>query len=134
VIRQTGDVIRNVITRHGGAGDFIGHIAGDDFVFITSAERVDAVCRAICERFDHLIRLYYDSTDREAGYIETKDRFGVLRRFPIMSVSIAAITLSRARTYAALAELAAEGKGAAKAIPGSSYVRDGQTMPTRMLS
>jgi signal transduction histidine kinase/DNA-binding response OmpR family regulator len=128
VIRQTGDVIRHVVQSHGGPGDFIGHIAGDDFVFITSADRVDAVCRALCERFDHLIRLYYDARDREVGYIETKDRFGVQRRFPIMSVSIAAIALSRAKTYAGLAELAATGKRAAKGLPGSSYVRDGQTI------
>jgi hypothetical protein len=46
----------------------------------------------------------------------------------MMSVSIAAISLSRAKSYASLAELAAVGKGTAKAIPGSSYVRDGQTM------
>ncbi|HEX5061070.1 MAG TPA: response regulator, partial [Kofleriaceae bacterium] len=128
VIRQTGDVIRYVVQRSGGPGDFIGHIAGDDFVFITSADRADDVCRAICERFDHLIRLYYDPADRERGYIETKDRFGVQRKFPIMSVSIAAISLTRAKSYAGLAELAAVGKRTAKAIPGSSYVRDGQTM------
>jgi signal transduction histidine kinase/DNA-binding response OmpR family regulator len=128
VIRQTGDVIRYVVQRSGGPGDFIGHIAGDDFVFITSADRADCVCRAICERFDHLIRLYYDPADRERGYIETKDRFGVQRKFPIMSVSIAAISLTRAKSYAGLAELAAVGKRTAKAIPGSSYVRDGQTM------
>jgi signal transduction histidine kinase/DNA-binding response OmpR family regulator len=130
VIRQTGDVIRNVIMRLGGTGDFIGHIAGDDFVFVSTADHVDAVCRGICERFDHLIRLYYDPKDRAAGYIETKDRFGVQRKFPIMSVSIAAISLSRAKTYAALAELAAVGKRTAKGIPGSAYVRDGQTMMT----
>jgi len=129
VIRQTGDVIRHVVQRVGNSGDFIGHIAGDDFVFITSADRADQVCRAICERFDHLIRLYYDPGDRERGYIETKDRFGVQRKFPIMSVSIAAISLTRAKTYAGLAELAAVGKRTAKAIAGSSYVRDGQTMP-----
>jgi DNA-binding response OmpR family regulator len=128
VIRQTGDVIRYVVQRSGGPGDFIGHIAGDDFVFITSADRADEVCRAICERFDHLIRLYYDPGDRQRGYIETKDRFGVQRKFPIMSVSIAGISLGRAKSYAGLAELAAVGKGTAKAIPGSSYVRDGQTM------
>ncbi|HEY5949016.1 MAG TPA: response regulator [Kofleriaceae bacterium] len=128
VIRQTGDVIRYVVQRSGGPGDFIGHIAGDDFVFITSSERADEVCRAICDRFDHLIRLYYDPADRERGYIETKDRFGVQRKFPIMSVSIAAISLTRAKSYAGLAELAAVGKRTAKAIPGSSYVRDGQTM------
>jgi signal transduction histidine kinase/DNA-binding response OmpR family regulator len=141
VIRQTGDVIRQVIQRHGSPGDFIGHIAGDDFVFITSADCVDNVCSKICERFDHLIRLYYDPADRESGFIETKDRFGIQRRFPIMSVSIAAITISpsegtmpdgaqrpRVRTYAALAEVAAVGKRSAKAIPGSTYVRDGQTI------
>ncbi|NVB81772.1 MAG: response regulator [Kofleriaceae bacterium] len=128
VIRQTSDVIRYIVQRNGGAGDFIGHIAGDDFVFVTSADRADDVCRAICDRFDHLIRLYYDPADRERGYIETKDRFGVQRKFPIMSVSIAAISLTRAKSYAGLAELAAVGKRTAKAIPGSSYVRDGQTM------
>jgi signal transduction histidine kinase/DNA-binding response OmpR family regulator len=134
VIRQTGDVIRYVVQRCGGVGDFIGHIAGDDFVFVTSADRADEVCRAICERFDHLIRLYYDPADRHRGYIETKDRFGVQRKFPIMSVSIAAISLSRAKTYAGLAELAAVGKRTAKAIPGSSYVRDGQTMAAEQAS
>jgi signal transduction histidine kinase/DNA-binding response OmpR family regulator len=128
VIRQTGDVIRYVVQRAGGPGDFIGHIAGDDFVFITGGDRADAVCRQICERFDHLIRLYYDPADRERGSIETKDRFGVQRKFPIMSVSIAAISLLRAKSYAGVAELAAVGKRTAKAIPGSSYVRDGETM------
>jgi signal transduction histidine kinase/DNA-binding response OmpR family regulator len=130
VIRQTGDVIRHVVTRGGGPGDFIGHIAGDDFVFVTSSEAVDAVCRGICERFDKLIQLYYDPADRARGYIETKDRFGVQRRFAIMSVSIAAISIARAKSYASLAELAAVGKRAAKAISGSAYVRDGQTMLT----
>jgi signal transduction histidine kinase/DNA-binding response OmpR family regulator len=130
VIRQTGDVIRYVVQRAGSPGDFIGHIAGDDFVFITSGERADDVCRQICERFDSLIKLYYDPGDRERGYIETKDRFGVQRKFPIMSVSIAAISLSRSKSYAGLAELAAVGKRTAKGIPGSSYVRDGETMVT----
>jgi len=128
VIRQTGDVIRYVVQRCGAPGDFIGHIAGDDFVFVTNAEKADQVCRAICDRFDGLIKLYYDPADRERGYIETKDRFGIMRRFPMMSVSIAAISLARAKSYAGLAELAAVGKRTAKAIPGSSYVRDGQTM------
>jgi signal transduction histidine kinase/DNA-binding response OmpR family regulator len=128
VIRQTSDVIRHGIAHCGGPGDFIGHIAGDDFVFVTSAAHADEVCRTICERFDHLIRLYYDPSDRAHGYIETKDRFGTQRRFEIMSVSIAAISLARAKSYAVLAELAAVGKRAAKAIPGSVYVRDGQTV------
>ncbi len=120
-------MIRHVVTRAGGAGDFIGHIAGDDFVFVTSADRVDAVCRGICERFDHLIRLYYERIDRERGFIETKDRFGVQRKFPVMAshrgdLAAARAVVRRARRARAV------GKRTAKAIPGSAYVRDGDTM------
>ena len=134
VIGQTADVIRAKINQHGSPGDFIGHIAGDDFVFITSSDCVDAVCLAICERFDHVIKYFYKRTDRESGFIEAKDRYGTQRQFPIMSVSIAAISISKAKTYAALAELSAEGKRLAKAIPGSSYVRDGQVILPRELA
>jgi signal transduction histidine kinase/DNA-binding response OmpR family regulator len=130
VIRQTGDLIRDVLAQVGRPDeDFIGHIAGDDFVLIVAAERADAVCREIMRRFDRVIPLYYDRDDRTRGYIETRDRWGEQRRFPIMSVSIAAVSLPRARTGAEIALLAAAGKSAAKAIPGSAYVRDDVVMP-----
>lgn len=129
IIRQTGDLVREVIARLGGDGAFIGHIAGDDFVFITAAGRVDRVCTTILETFDRLIPLYYNKLDRERGFIETHDRYGELRKFPIMSASIAALTTRRDgheafHGYADLATAAAEAKHRAKAIEGSSYVRD----------
>ncbi|HUH00578.1 MAG TPA: response regulator [Kofleriaceae bacterium] len=127
VIRQTGDLMRDLVAREGCPGDFIGHIAGDDFVFITSTERVDRVCAAIIESFGRLVPLYYNKPDRERGYIETKDRYGVMRRFPIMSVSIAAVTSAAApRSFSELATAAAVGKKLAKTTIGSSYVRDGE--------
>lgn len=130
IIRQIGDVIRDVIAREGSGSDFIGHIAGDDFVFITGRDRADEVCRTICSTFDRLVPLYYNKSDREKGFIEAEDRFGVLRKFPIMSVSIAAVTVagSDIQTYSDLSAVAAQGKKLAKEIPGSSYVRDGKIM------
>jgi diguanylate cyclase (GGDEF)-like protein len=127
VIRQTGDIIREVIKAEGTPADFIGHIAGDDFVFATSPGSADRVCRAICERFDRLVPLYYNRADRERGYIETKDRFGTMRQFPVMTVSIAAVTATggRFRGFSDLSEAAAAGKKLAKEAGGSSYVRDG---------
>lgn len=124
VIRQTGDIIRSIVEREGRTGDFIGHIAGDDFVFVTGAEQVTAVCTSICDTFDRLVPLYYNKDDRETGYIETQDRYGVMRKFPIMTVSIAAVTLegTKSRTFSELAETAAQGKKAAKEISGSSFV------------
>ena len=126
VIRQTGDLVREVVAREGAPGDFIGHIAGDDFVLITDVQRVDRICQTICRSFDRLAPLYYNKADRERGYIETLDRYGELRRFPIMTVSIAAVTTGTHpfKTYAEIATSAAEAKQVAKSIAGSSYVKD----------
>jgi signal transduction histidine kinase/DNA-binding response OmpR family regulator len=130
IIRQTGDLIRDVVKREGGPDDFIGHIAGDDFVFITTPERVDRVCQTILDTFDRLVPLYYNKVDRERGYIEAKDRYGTYRQFPIMSISVAAVTHvgGTSRSFAELAEAAAKGKKRAKEAPGSSYVRDGRVV------
>jgi DNA-binding response OmpR family regulator len=129
VILQTGDIVREVVARVGGPGDFIGHIAGDDFVFFTAAERADRVATTVIETFDRLVPLYYNKADRERGYIETNDRYGVFRKFPIMSVSIAGITRkSGVRTHSDLSLVAAQLKQKAKAIIGSSYVRDGEQL------
>lgn len=133
VILQTGDIVREVVARCGGPGDFIGHIAGDDFVFITTRDHADDVCRTVIETFDRLVPLYYNKIDRERGFIETNDRYGVLRRFPIMSVSIACVTRSGRNivSHPDLSTAAAELKQRAKAIQGSAYVRDGHVIYPR---
>jgi DNA-binding response OmpR family regulator/signal transduction histidine kinase len=125
VIRQTGDLMREVVQRTGAAGDFIGHIAGDDFVMVVDASRVDAVCGELLARFDRLIPLYYDREERRRGFIEGQDRWGVLRRFPLMTVSIAAIGMTGMSSFGDVAAATAAGKSLAKAVPTSAYVRDG---------
>jgi PleD family two-component response regulator len=133
VILQTGDIVRQAVAAHGGPRDFIGHIAGDDFILVTTVDRVDAVCGAVIEAFDRLVPLYYNKVDREKGFIEARDRFGELRNFPVMSISIACVTSGRARSHAELSTLAAELKQRAKAITGSAYVRDGEVrIPSRV--
>jgi GGDEF domain-containing protein len=130
VIRQTADLLRDVLATCGTGSDFLGHIAGDDFVFITHEDSVDRICSTLCSAFDRLIPLYYNKQDRERGYIEALDRFGTLRRFRVMSVSLAAVTArgSEVTSFAQLAESAAAGKKLAKGVEGSSYVRDGRVV------
>ncbi len=121
VVQQTGDLLRDLVA---GPGDFVGHVAGDDFVFVTALERVDAVCQQIIDAFDRLIPLYYDAEDRRRGYIEAEDRFGQRRRFPLMSVSVAAVICDgRFTEHNEVSRAAAELKKRAKAIPGSKYLR-----------
>jgi PleD family two-component response regulator len=132
VIRQTGDLLREAMSRAGGVGDFVGHIAGDDFVLITQPERLDKIAETLCQSFDRLVPLYYEKVDRDRGYIEAEDRFGVMRQFAIMTVSLAALTVgtgkNRFGSYAEVALAAAEAKQLAKAVTGTSYVRDGETL------
>jgi len=123
VIRQTGDLIREAVSRHGEPGDFIGHIAGDDFVMVVAGDRADELCRDLLARFDRLIPLYYDRDERRRGSIEAQDRYGVLRHFPIMSCSIASVGLAGKTSFGDVAAAAAVGKALAKAQPGSIYVR-----------
>lgn len=126
VIRQTGDLLRDVLATSGGRGDFLGHIAGDDFVFIVDPGRVDTICQAIVAGFDRVIPLYYTRRDRERGYIRAEDRYGKLRHFPIMSVSIAVVTDtgSEFTSHSALASVAAELKKRAKSVEGSCVIRN----------
>ena len=129
VIRQVGDLMRDAVRRLGAAGDFIGHIAGDDFVMVVDADRADRLCHELLARFDRLIPLYYDPAERRRGAIEAQDRYGVVRQFPLMTVSIAAVSLPGMSSFGDVAAAAAHGKSIAKAHAGSVYVKDGGVVP-----
>jgi PAS domain S-box-containing protein len=123
VVKQTADLLRDVVAQLGDGTEFVGHVAGDDFVFITRQDQVDAICARLIESFDRIIPLYYERADRERGYIEAEDRYGQRRRFPIMSVSIAAVMTDGTVDHPELARQAAELKKRAKAITGSIVLR-----------
>jgi DNA-binding response OmpR family regulator len=126
VVLQTAGILRDVVQHQGGEGAFLGHVGGDDFVFLTAPERARATCGEIIAAFDRVIPLYYDREDRERGYIEAADRYGTRRRFPVLSLSIATVVAppGRFRDHAALARAAAELKHRAKRIPGSVHLQD----------
>lgn len=116
------DVVKGVL----GAAGFVGHIGGDDFIFIVPADAIGRVCVQILEVFDTLIPLQYNDQDRRAGYFFGKDRRGQLHRVPLMTLSIGIVT-NRHRRFAhpaQVSELATEMKSYAKTLPGSVYVVD----------
>jgi diguanylate cyclase (GGDEF)-like protein len=126
VITLMADVLTEVVRTHGGAGDFIGHVGGDDFAILTTPDRLDTLCQNILNIFDQRVRQLYDPEDLERGYLQGSDRQGVPRRFPIISISIGVAT-NRHRTftdYEELSRVAAEMKQFAKQEPGSFYAVD----------
>lgn len=126
VIKMSGEVIYRAKDEHADTQDFVGHIGGDDFVLVTSPDKVEQVCQSIISDFDRLITDYYHPEDRTRGYIEGPDRYGVMRRFPVMSISIAVVSDVRRsfRSPVEIAKVATEIKDYVKTLPGSNYLVD----------
>lgn len=105
---------------------FVGHVGGDDFVFILPAAQMETACQAVCSRFDAIVPSFYDEDDRRQGGIRSTDRQGNEQDFPFMSLSIAVVMNHNGKlTHAGeAASMAAALKKKAKAISGSIYVLD----------
>ena len=73
---------------------------------------------------DQLVPTYYSDEDRNAGAIVGHDRYGVQRRFPLISISIAALVCEPGdySTAAEIATAAAEIKDRVKKSSGSNYI------------
>jgi diguanylate cyclase (GGDEF)-like protein len=126
VIRILSMILHDVVKGVCGSDGFVGHIGGDDFIFVIPISPVHDVCAEIIDVFDNLIPFQYDEADRNAGYFFGKDRRGQMHRVPIMTVSIGVVTTERRRfTHAAqVSALATEMKSYAKTLPGSVYSID----------
>ena len=116
------DVVKGLL----GSRGFVGHIGGDDFIFIIPAADISLACGEVLTVFDTLVPFQYNEQDRRAGYFFGKDRRGQLHRVPLMTLSVGIVT-NRHRTFAhpaEVSELATEMKSYAKTLPGSVYVVD----------
>lgn len=124
LLKEVGKVIYDQVRALGNPDAFVGHIGGDDFVVIISADLAEAACRSIISSIDALVPGYYSEQDRRAGAIEGVDRYGVQRSFPLISVSIAAL-VCQPGDYGHAAEIAtaaAAVKDQVKESAGSNYV------------
>lgn len=124
LIRLTGEIIYKAVKADGGADSFVGHIGGDDFVFILSADKLVPVCEAVIKAFDAEVIRHYTAEDLARGGIQGADRYGVQRFFPVMTISIAVIINEAGEfsTAAEIAKAASEIKDYVKEKPGSNYL------------
>jgi diguanylate cyclase (GGDEF)-like protein len=126
VIVLTADVLRDQIRLWGNQDDFIGHIGGDDFILVTTPNKVEKICEEIITIFDEKILSFYNKEDRENRCIKTVNRKGEVDVFPVMSISIAVATnqYRNLDNYLMISDIAAELKKKLKGMPGSNYYID----------
>jgi diguanylate cyclase (GGDEF)-like protein len=122
LIRLASEIIRDVVYSS-TENSFVGHIGGDDFVFIIPSKKIDFVCGKIIEIFDRMITSRYEKKDLKRGYIVTENRKGERETFPIMTLSIA-VLVNREKMFKHQGEIShmiADLKKYTKSLPGSNY-------------
>ena len=126
VIKELARLLIKHVREIGGQNTFIGHIGGDDFVFICDDAVIDDVCRAVIRDFDAKVPSFYKSEDAKRGYIEGLDRQGNKQKFGLLGVSIGIVsTITHNITHVAqIGEIGAELKKFAKTFEKSIYVKD----------
>lgn len=129
IIYFTAQVIIRALKRFGEADDFLGHIGGDDFIFITSVDRWEDLSRDIVAEFDKGKVQFISPEDIARGHLVAKNRKGEVTQIPLLGISVAVIT-NEYRTFshvAQLSQVAAELKHYVKGLGGSAYAKDRRT-------
>ena len=108
IIRMLARVAANSV-RAAGRDAFIGHIGGDDFVFVVALEQAARISKAIVEGFDGLVSGFFDQETRRQGSYSGVDRTGTKREIPIPALAIAIVPadLPGLDHFAQIAEAAA---------------------------
>jgi diguanylate cyclase (GGDEF)-like protein len=100
--------------------DFVGHVGGDDFVFLMRSQDWSLRLTAMVEELEASLVNFHSVEHRKAGGLDGVDRDGVQRRFPLLSASIAAVEVILPVTAEEVADALRETKRAAKAKAGCS--------------
>jgi diguanylate cyclase (GGDEF)-like protein len=125
VLRMVGRIMMNTV-KESREGGFVGHVGGDDFVFIVPMAEAETLCRAIIANFGVIASDLFDEEEKATGYYLARDRKGKLQKVPLLGISIAVVPTDNPLMQHAgkVAEVAADLKKVAKKSKESCYVID----------
>ena len=93
MIKFLADMLVETVKRKNPHTSFIGHVGGDDFIVMISGEISEYHCiaRQIIKEFEANKALFFTEEHFSNGMIEAEDRFGIVRKISLTSLSIAGI-------------------------------------------
>ncbi len=127
IIKFTAKTLTDNVLKDGeNEQNFVGHIGGDDFIAIVEGEDYEKICQDIIAEFDSQIQKFFNKEDYDKGYMEVENRKGIIEQFPLTSISIGVVdvTKERFKNTLEIGEAGAAVKHLAKTIYGSTYVID----------
>jgi len=126
-IMQTAYMLYTAVSKFGNKKDFLGHIGGDDFVFITTPDRYREICHNFILTFNRIMPFHYSQEDRKNGHVVARDRMHNIKKIPLMTISIAVANNTRSSEFKNVIEInekVAEVKRYLKTFEGSKYMAD----------
>ncbi|PKM49623.1 MAG: histidine kinase [Firmicutes bacterium HGW-Firmicutes-7] len=126
IIKMTARIIEKHVHNYFPFDSFIGHIGGDDFVFMMQDNLafLNEALYDILDEFDHTVKQFFSQEDLIKGNICTYDECKNLKEFSITSASIGVYTggLQEFQCVEKFGEYIGGIKKKAKELNGSSYV------------
>lgn len=138
LIRCTARILNQQAQSH-FSETFIGHIGGDDFLVIaydpeqdgrisdTLEKQIRGFCRDIITEFDEQKSVFYNQMDWNRGYLIARDRDGLMRNHPLITLSIAGVagSIDAYETVEAFSRYLSELKEIPKSREGSGSFIEG---------
>jgi diguanylate cyclase (GGDEF)-like protein len=131
-IQALAAILRAAVYTEDVPTDIVGHLGGDDFVFLIGLDRMVPVCEALVAGFDQLVPQLYTTEDYRRGAVRVLNRRNVWDEYPLMRLIVAAVPIRpdsppAHTTTAWLSQTTAEIKSYLKTQPGSRYLIDRRT-------
>ena len=126
VLRMTARIVVNTLRQFPSPEVYVGHVGGDDFVFMTPPDVVRNACERIVRSFDQIVVNFYDDEDRRRGGLVARNRKGEEEHHPLMTCSLGVVVAddSKITHIGDLPSRITQVKGHAKRLPGSNYTID----------
>ena len=118
VLEATAQLLRESLRSAEAKDAFLGSAGGGGFAAVVEPESAALVANHAAASFDRKVVSFYNPSELSRGAIETADRQGRLRRFPLLTLSIGVVT-TRGRAfehYAEVVSLAAEMKAYCRSL------------------
>ena len=126
IILMVARILVNVVDEAAREGSFVGHVGGDDYVFIVKENRIKIVCEKILTNFEVVRNMFLSREDLAAGCYEETDRQGRKTTYGLLSLSLAVVItgVGKFEHAAEVAAVASQVKHYVKKLEGSNYLID----------
>lgn len=125
MIQFVAKMLKDIVKERFPYNSFIGHIGGDDFICVVDGEEgaFTDLAQSLITYFDEHVKGFFAQMHLDASQIVSEDRYGVVRAFPLTSLSVAGLygNLSAYNTAEQLSESLAKLKTKVKKRGGSHY-------------